>query len=85
MVPRLGQKVFLIDFKRLYAYKVTVGYIGKNSFVVKNYSTYPESWQGRYYRHEGKTWFANLASLKHAYPNVKYIRNEGFYMLNRKE
>lgn len=85
MKPKIGQTVYLAAYSINEAYKKTVGYLGKHSFVVECYDFCGYLWQERFYDDEGETWFATLKDLKKAYPNARYSRSEGCYVLGERK
>lgn len=85
MKPKLGQTVYVVDCFGIIAFKETVGYLGKRSFVVEDYTAYKREWQERSYACEGESWFASLEDLKKAYPNARYDRSARCYVLGETE
>lgn len=63
--PKLGRTVYCIYDGGIFV--DTVGYVGKNSFIVDSFgsSTYEDSWEW-YYDTYNSDWFTNLAKAKKA-------------------
>lgn len=70
MKPKIGRKIYTVDCSLYdkddwwaYIFSFTVGYLGKESFVVENYEdvSEPPEW---YFRNYGETWFTSLKAAK---------------------
>lgn len=63
--PKLGRTVYCIYEGGIFV--DTVGYLGKDSFIVESFgsSTYEDSWRW-YYCDYNRDWFTNLAKAKKA-------------------
>lgn len=65
MQPKLGQKIYCIFGDGIF--KDTVGYLGKDSFIVSSFNsgTESDSWEWLFKAYDVQ-WFTNLAKAKKA-------------------
>lgn len=76
MKPKIGRKVYCIYDTGIFV--DTVGYIGKDSFIVDSFGgcTEEDSWEW-YYDDYDEEWFTNLAKAKKALIEKYQPRYEG--------
>lgn len=66
-IPKIGSTVYILSqFDAGYITKETVGFVGKESFVLDNFQDYNLDEVEQFYNDYSTTWFTSLAKAKKA-------------------
>ena len=77
--PKIGKKVYIIHTGDVYEERV--GWIGKDSFIIENYSMYTDDFMEFFYEDHNEWWFSTLAAAKKKCKHI-YDKIDAIYLLN---